>query len=228
MSREKVGFVCLAVLAFGIYLASLYGMIPSFVELREARHDFSAYVDMHPILGGGLFVSVYVIAAMLSLPITTALAVLAGFLFGTMLGTFSVAVGATIGATIIFIVVRYFFRNFFESHVGARMNSMSEEFRSNGFRDVLLLRLIPLIPFALLNVAIALTKVRLRQYVPATLMGILPFTFIYVNAGERLSEINSLDDVLSFRMLLVVSLVVTSAFVPIILRRRKKIQQNVA
>lgn len=228
MSREKIGFVLVVLVVFGIYLASLYGMVPSFVELRDLRHLFSQYVDMHPVLGGSLFILTYITAVALSLPIATALTVLAGFLFGVMLGTILVVLGATVGATIIFILARYFFRNFFESHFGARLSSVNEELRANGFRDVLLLRLTPLVSFSLLNVATALTKVRLRQYVPATLFGIVPFTLIYVKAGTRLSEIDSLGDVLSLQTLLVVSLVVASAFVPIILRRRKKIQQNVA
>lgn len=204
-----------------VYILQAQGLLMSFEEIRDQRGEIETFLMQDPLLGILIFAAIYITAVALSLPIATPLTVLSGFLFGSILGTGVVAVAATTGATIIFILARFFFREYFTEKFGNSVERVNRELTDNGFRDVLLLRLTPLVPFALINVATALTSVRIRDYVLATLIGTLPFTFVYVHAGSRLAELNSLSDVLSFQTLLAVSLVVVAAAVPLIIRRRK-------
>lgn len=197
MRRFSIGLVLAVAIAACIASLSYFEMLPTFEELRESRHEFSAYVDMHPVLSIIVFSLIYIVAVALSVPLATPLSILSGFLFGTVVGTLVVVFSATVGATAIFLLARYFFRDFFEEKFKARIDALKVESMVNGFRDILILRLIPAVPFALINVAAGFTRVRLREYVLATFLGIMPFSFVYVHAGMRLSEVSSLKDIAS-------------------------------
>lgn len=217
----------LAALYLGIFVVAYlfikrYGIMLSFEALMEARHEIESSLMKNPVLGAMLFSVIYISAIALSLPVATALTVLSGFLFGTILGTFIVVVSATVGAAIIFLLARYIFRDYFAKKIGDRISVVNRELTEHGFRDVLLLRLTPIVPFSFINIATALTSVRLRQYVLATAVGIVPFTFVYVQAGTRLAEIQSLSDIVSLQTVVVVSLVVVAAAIPFFIGRRRK------
>lgn len=208
MRRFSIGLLLAVVIGATVTSLSYFGMLPTFEELKESRHEFSTYVDMHPALSIIVFSLIYIVAVALSVPIATPLSILSGFLFGTVVGTFLVVFSATIGATVIFLLARYFFRDFFEEKFRTRIDTLKVESMLNGFRDILILRLIPAVPFALINVAAGFTRVRLREYVLATLFGIIPFSFVYVHAGMRLSEITSVKDILSSETFMFLSRVV--------------------
>jgi uncharacterized membrane protein YdjX (TVP38/TMEM64 family) len=101
--------------------------------------------------------------------------------------------------------------------VGTKLSSIKIGGEENGFRDILIARLVPAVPFSLINIIAGLTKVKVRDYVLATLIGIMPFSFVYVQAGVQLSEINSLSDIAS--SMTVMSRVALVLFVLYVLRR---------
>ena len=210
----------LAVIALVYYLNG-QDLFMTFEHVRDQRDELEAFIMRSPVAGILIFSAIYIGAVALSLPIATPLTVLAGFLFGSVLGTAVVGVTATIGATIIFLLARFFFRDFFMQKFGYRIRKIDAEFTTNGFRDVLLLRLAPVVPFVLINVATALTNTKTRDYILATFFGILPFTFVYVNAGNRLAELNSVSDIVSVQTVIAISLLVAAAAVPLVIRHRK-------
>ena len=219
--RYVLGLIFVAAVATLFVYLKMHGMLPSFEMVQEQRMAIEAFLMRDPVLGIGIFACIYIVAIALSLPVATPLTILSGFLFGRVLGTVIVVVSATVGATIIFVLTRFFFHRFFTRKFGDRLEVVNNEFTNHGFFDVLFLRLIPVIPFALINVGTALTSVRLQNYVLGTLLGIIPFTFIYVQAGTQLAHIKRVEDILSFETLLTVSLVVAgAAFVFFINRRR--------
>ena len=148
---------------------------------------------------------IYIVAVALSVPIATPLSVLAGFLFGTAFGTVLVVFSATAGATAIFILARYLFRDFFSAKAERFMATVKLESTKNGFRDILIARLIPAVPFSVINIVAGLTHVRLRDYVLATVLGIVPFSFVYVHAGTSLAEIQSVRDIASTETAMILS-----------------------
>ena len=77
------------------------------------------------------------------------------------------------------------------------MESVKLESTKNGFRDILIARLIPAVPFSVINIVAGLTHVKLRDYILATVLGIIPFSFVYVHAGTSLAEIQSIRDIAS-------------------------------
>jgi uncharacterized membrane protein YdjX (TVP38/TMEM64 family) len=171
--------------------------------------------------GPAVFVAVYVVATLCMLP-GALLTIGAGALFGLWGGTAAVVVGSNLGATAAFLLGRTLLRDWAEAMVRRHpmCSALDQAVADNGFRIVLLTRLSPLFPFNCLNYAFGLTRLSIRDYVGASIVGMLPgtFLFVYVGAGVRsLATIESRDTgglagQLMFAGGLVAALVVTAYF----------------
>ncbi len=147
------------------------------------------------VAGGVAYAGAYVLACVLMIP-GSLLTAGAGFLWGTLGGLVVVIPGAVLGATAAFLVARTFGRGFVASRLAgsARFAAIDRAVARNGFRTVLLLRLSPVLPFNLLNYALGLTSVRLRDYVMASALGMLPMTVLIVRAGALITDAARLPD----------------------------------
>lgn len=222
MKRLYAGLVAVVVVVGLVVYLNTNDILPSLEMVREERMMIEKYLMQRPVIGVTIFSVFYIVAVAFSLPIATPLSLLAGFLFGSVVGTIIVVVAATTGATIVFLLVRYFFYDTFRARFENKIRAVNKEVSEHGFQSILMLRLAPIFPFFLINACAGLTRVKLRNYVLATLVGIAPFSFVLVLAGERLGEIMSVRDVISFKTLVIVSLVVLAAYTPVIIRRRRK------
>ncbi len=140
-------------------------------------------------------------------------------MFGTVLGTVYVNLAATSGATLAFLAARYLFRDAVERRFGVKIESIQRGFARNPVSYLLTLRLIPLFPFFLVNLASGLTRIRLSTYVVATAIGILPGSAVYANAGRQLGAIDSLRDVASPGVVGAFVLLGLLALVPVLYQR---------
>lgn len=221
MKKVHVGLLLVLVLIGALTLLDMYGVFPTLEMIREDRMMIESYLMKNLLSGVVLFALLYILTVTFSLPIATPLTLLAGFLFGVPLGVSVVVVSATIGAVLVFLLVRYFFNEAFTEKLGTKVDAINGELTDHGIRSILLLRLAPIFPFFVINAGAGLTKVKLRDYTLATLIGIAPFSFVLVLAGKRLGEIMSVGDVISFETILVVSVVALSFFLPGVIRRQK-------
>lgn len=195
MSRQRTGFLFLIGLLVLLYYAHISDAIPSFYELRAARHILSTAVDTHPWSSSVYFFLAYFGVTFFGLPLRISLSIVGGFLFGALKGLLIMVPAAFLASVIGFMLTRYFFRTFFEMQVSSRLLSYNAPIRSNSFLLTVLLRLSPFVPFLLVTVGLALSRARLVWYALGTLVGILPQLAIYTYAGMRFSEIESLKDV---------------------------------
>lgn len=131
----------------------------------------------------------YVGVVALSLPGGLVLTLAGGFLFGWLVGGVVTVFAATAGATAIFLVARSSLGEVVASRAGPRLAGLASGFRANALSYLLFLRLVPIFPFWLVNIAPALLGVRLSTYVVATLIGIVPGTFAFAFAGEGLDSV---------------------------------------
>jgi uncharacterized membrane protein YdjX (TVP38/TMEM64 family) len=154
--------------------------------LRQHRAAIGAWVDAHPFLAAAIFVIAYVAVVACSIPAASPMTLAGGFLFGTAEGGSLVVGAATIGATILFLAARTALADLFRARLGPRVAKMEEGFRANAFNYLLVLRLVPLFPFFLVNLAAGLLGVRLSTYVLATIIGIIPATYVYAGLGNGL------------------------------------------
>jgi uncharacterized membrane protein YdjX (TVP38/TMEM64 family) len=112
-----------------------------------------------------------------------------GFLFGWVMGGSLTAVAATAGAAVIFLAARTSIGSALRERAGPLVNRMARGFREDAFNYLLFLRLAPVFPFWLVNIAPALFDMRLRPYVVATFVGILPGTYAYAFIGSGLDSV---------------------------------------
>ena len=184
--------------------------------IRESA-AWRAFAREHLLTSLAIFLAAEVAVVAMSIPVGIWMTFLAGYLFGIWVGAAVVAVGATSGAVVAFLAARYVFadwlhrvaRKRFARVLAATDRGLSE----HGTYFVLLLRLTPVFPFWVLNLALGLTRVHLRDYAWATLIGILPMVLVVANAGASLAEVTTLREILSPRVFLAMCLLPLAAFV---------------
>ncbi len=145
-----------------------------------------AFADLG-LLGPLLFAGVYALAATLMVP-ASPFTLAAGLLFGPVLGSATALVGATVGATGAFLLGRGLGREAIERFGGRRLAALDRHLATRGFVSLLLIRLVPLFPFNLVNVGSGVTGLRLREYVLATAVGIVPGTIAYAALGGTITD----------------------------------------
>ncbi len=118
----------------------------------------------------------------------------AGLLYGVVLGTLIVSPASVLGATLAFLIARYAARDWVSRKLEKYPNftAIDRAIEKNGFKMILLLRLQPVVPFNLLNYALGLTRIRLRDYVIASWIGMFPATVLYVYLGSVLHSVSDL------------------------------------
>jgi uncharacterized membrane protein YdjX (TVP38/TMEM64 family) len=173
------------------------GWLPSFDTIKANHAVLAEAYGRRPALVAAAFVAGYVAWAALALPAAVLLTLLAGAVFGTWLGTLLVSVASTVGAAIAFLSTRTLLRDALRRRAGARLAAIDRGVARDGAAYLLMLRLVPLLPFFMCNPLMGLTPMRLRTFCWATLVGMLPGTLLYVNAGTQLARLESVDGILS-------------------------------
>jgi uncharacterized membrane protein YdjX (TVP38/TMEM64 family) len=158
-------------------------------RIATHRATLKAFLSDHAVLAPFLYVCLYVCAIALSLPIGFVLTLAGGLLFGWLLGGVCAVVGATIGATIIFLAARSSLGEALGEKAGPWLIKLREGFKDNALSYMLFLRLVPVFPFLLVNLAPAVLGVPLNVYVIGTALGIIPGTFAIASAGAGLDSI---------------------------------------
>lgn len=202
-------------LAIGAFYALGLNETLSWSALRERQAELHAQIAERPVLCASAFFLLYVVVAGLALPITPVLSFTAGVLFGRWWGIVLVNLASTTGATLAFLSSRYLFRALVQRRYGDRLAALQREAAVGGAYYLMALRLMFVVPFSLVNVAMGLTPMRVWTFWWVSQLGMLPFSFLVVNAGAELSEIRSLEDLLSWQVLTALALL---SVVPLVLR----------
>lgn len=171
-------------------------------SLQDRQRALTDYVSKQPAQAAALYFLSYVSIAALSLPGASLITLLGGALFGVVWGSVLVSFASTIGACLAFIFARYLFRDMVDRRFGDKMQAVNEGIEKEGAFYLFGLRLIPLIPYFVVNLLMGLTKIRLWLFFIVSQLGMLPATVVYVNAGTQLAKLSSLSDVLSAELIL--------------------------
>jgi len=183
--------------------------------VRSHLTEFNTWVDANFVVAILAFFVLYAVITGLSLPVAPILSLLAGALFGRFLGTGIVLLAATIGATLAFLSSRFLLRDWVQLRFGKRLEAFNRGVERDGAYYLFTLRLVPLFPFFLINLGMGLTAMRTWTYFCVSLIGMLPGTFLYVNAGRALATLESPRDIVSLEIVL--SLVLLGV-VPLLIR----------
>lgn len=165
--------------------------------LKSKQVAIESYRITNPRLTIVIYGLVYIAVTGLSLPGATVLTLAGGAVFGLFWGTVIVSFASTIGATLAFLAARFLFRDAVKSRFGARWREIDEGVNREGAFYLFTLRLIPLFPFFIINLAMGLTALSTRTFYWVSQVGMLAGTIVYVNAGTQLAKIESLSGILS-------------------------------
>lgn len=222
-TRSLSGLLLAALIVAVIVIGLQHG--PSLAALQGSRQALTLHAATHPFLFAGGFFTVYVAYAAAALPGIEVLSLAAGALFGLIEGTVLVSFASTLGATLAMLASRFLFRDAVVRHFGARLQGIDRGLARDGAFYLFSLRLIPAVPFFLINLLAGLAPIRARTYWWVSQLGMLPATLVYVNAGTRLGEVTSLSGLLSpaliGSLLLLAILPWLARAVMAILRRRR-------
>jgi uncharacterized membrane protein YdjX (TVP38/TMEM64 family) len=183
--------------------------------VKGNRDALLGFTEEHFASALALAFAIYVGAVAFSLPVATILTLTVGFLFGRWIGTALTVAAATTGATAVFLAARYLFAEAAQRRMGELGARINAGFTANAFSYLLFLRLVPVFPFFLVNLAPALTGIKLRTFVLATLVGVVPGTFVYVNLGQALGRIESTRELVSPQVLGALALLGLVALLPV-------------
>jgi pyruvate/2-oxoglutarate dehydrogenase complex dihydrolipoamide dehydrogenase (E3) component/uncharacterized membrane protein YdjX (TVP38/TMEM64 family) len=183
-----------AILAFFLLDLGSYLTLDS---LKAQQAALATLVEERPLSVATGFFSLYIAATALSLPGAAILTLAAGAIFGLWLGTLIVSFASAIGASLAFLSSRYLLRDWVKARFGTRVEVIDRGIARDGAFYLLTLRLIPVFPFFLINLAMGLTAMRLPVFYLVSQAGMLLGTLVFVNAGTQLARIESTADVLS-------------------------------
>ena len=221
MNSKKVILLIIALLAVGLFFWFDLQRFLTLESLKAKRQTLLDFYATHTLAMVAGFMAVYIIQTALSLPGAAILSLASGAVFGSMMGTVYAVVSASIGATLAFLVTRYLLRDFVLARFGSRLEGMNRELEQRGLNYLLFLRLVPVFPFFLINLAAGLTRLPLRTFMVGTLLGIVPGGFVYVNAGASLATITSLSGIASPRVLGSFALLGLFALLPVLYSKFK-------
>lgn len=184
-------FLPLAVIAAGLaagYAAGLqdYLTLAVLAEQRETIKAFVAERQFMSILG---YFVLYTVAVAFAFPAASVLTIFAGFVFGWWVAAILTVFAATLGATAIFLAARSACGDLLRKRAGPFMAKLAEGFSRDAFSYLLVLRLAPVFPFLVVNIAPAFFDIRLRTYAAATFLGIIPGTVAYSWLGQGLDSV---------------------------------------
>ena len=165
--------------------------------LRQSKDTFTQLYDTHGVIVLVTYMGIYVIVAALSIPGATIMTLAGGAIFGRIFGTFAVSIASTTGATLACLIARYLLRDWVETRFRSKLQPLNAGIDKEGAFYLFTLRLVPVFPFFLVNLAMGLTKIRIPTYFFVSMIGMLPGTFVYVNAGTELAKLDSLKGILS-------------------------------
>jgi uncharacterized membrane protein YdjX (TVP38/TMEM64 family) len=186
-----VRFLPLVVLASALAAILLSGLHKS-ISLEAivgVRDRFQAVLTEHRLLSILIYIGAYALAVALSVPGALFITIAGGLMFGWLMGGAAAVAGASTGAVLIYLAAKTAFGDVLREKAGPWLARMIDGFKQDALSYLLFLRLIPAIPFFVVNIAAALLGVPLRSYVIGTVIGIIPATFAFATVGAGLDSV---------------------------------------
>ena len=184
--------------------------------IKSSQAQLEAWRAAQPLRAALIFFAIYALTTALSLPGATVLTLAGGAIFGLGWGTLLISFASSIGATLAFLASRWLLGDWVQARFGERMATLNAGIARDGALYLLTLRLVPVVPFFVVNLAMGLTRIRPLTFYWVSQLGMLAGTLVYVNAGTQLARIDSLSGVVSPGVL--GSLIVLGVF-PLVARK---------
>ena len=196
-TAKRWGLLAALVLAVVAFFAFGLGRYLSLEFIKSQQGQLEAWRAANPLVAALTFFGIYIAVTALSLPGATILTLAAGAIFGLGWGSLIASFAASIGATLAFLISRLVLRDWVQARFGERLAAINDGVRRDGAFYLFTLRVVPLFPFFLINLAMGLTHIGVLTFYWVSQLGMLVGTVVYVNAGTQLARIDKLSDVAS-------------------------------
>ena len=197
MRLRQIMLLLLLALVIGAFVALDLGRYLSFEQLKASQAGFNQLYAQQPFTVAAVYFGVYVLATALSFPGAVIITLAGGAVFGLGWGLLIVSFASTLGATLAFWASRFVLRDWVESRFGQRLADINAGVDKEGAFYLFTLRLIPVVPFFLINLLMGLTRMKSWTYYWVSQIGMLAGTAVYVNAGTQLAQLDSVQGILS-------------------------------
>ncbi len=202
MSLSRIITIIVALGIIGSFFALDLGQYLTLEYVKSQQALLNEMVLTRPVEIAAIFFLGYVAVTAASLPGAAILTLVAGAMFGVWWGTLLVSFASSIGATLAMLIARFILREQVEARFGAQLSGINKGVEKEGAFYLFTLRLVPLFPFFAINLLMGLTKIKALTFFVVSQIGMLAGTFVYVNAGTQLAQIESMADILSVELLL--------------------------
>ena len=205
-NKIKIGLlivILLAIIAFFFYDIQQYTTLD---YIKAKQQNILEYYKQNFFFVLVLFIFLYVLVTALSLPVATFLTLVGGALFGFSTGLIIVSFASTIGATLAFLMARFLAQNYVQKNFKNQLSKINKKFKSEGSFYLFALRLVPVVPFFIINVVMGLMTIKTWTFYWVSQLGMLPGTIVYVYAGTQLAQIETFSDITSPSMLIAFAL----------------------
>lgn len=208
-------FVLAAALAFVFHFDEYL----TFAHFKANRQHLQDFVAAHYVYAVLLYIGIYTLLVSFALPTGGLLTLAGGFLFGALQGTIYAVISATAGATAAFLMTRYLLVDYVERRYPRYAQRLNKEIARYGYNYMLVLRLITFVPFFLINLVAGVTRLSAITFIWTTALGIIPATAAFAFAGQQLATIDSMKDIISYKLMLSFSLLALIASIPMLFGR---------
>lgn len=191
--RSVLGLIVIGIVLIGFQWGWFEALTFDHLKLRQAELQF--WTESHFVKAILAYFFIYVAVTALSIPGAAVMSLAGGAIFGSFWGTLLVSFASTVGATLCFLGSRFLFREVISRKFADTYERVDRGLREEGAFYLFSLRLIPAVPFFVINLVFGLTRMSISRFYVVSQVGMLPGTFVYVNAGTRLGEIAKISDV---------------------------------
>ena len=185
-----------------------FNKILSFDTIKATYQDIQILINKSYILYYSAFFILYIVVTAFALPISLIKTLLAGALFGFWPGLILVSFASSIGSTFCFLFSRYALRAYIQKRFSNYLEKINKGIETDGWLYLLFLRLSPIFPFFIINLVFGLTKMKTLEFYVVSQIGMFIATAIFVNAGVQISNLNSLEEILSLKIVASLTVIV--------------------
>ena len=196
-STSKLILILLIIGFIVSFFAFDLGQYFSLAYIKEQQEAFNHFYRDNRALTITIYMLIYILVTALSLPGATVMTLAGGALFGLWAALVAVSFASSIGATLAFLVSRFLLRDWVQAKFGDKLKSINAGVEKDGGFYLFSLRLVPIFPFFVINLVMGLTPLKTSLFYLVSQVGMLPGTFVYVNAGTQLGQLESAGGILS-------------------------------
>jgi len=219
LSKARLMLLFFLVLVISLFYFFKLGQYFTIEGIKAHRLVLQQSIEKNYVAAVSGFIMIYILLTSITLPFAVIMTVIGGFLFGTFWGAIYSNIAATIGSSIAFLMIRYIFGGWLHKTFGHKLKTFRREFERYGYSYLLSIHFSSVVPLFVINILAGLANVSPWTFFWTTSVGTLPGFFVYAFAGKQLTQITTIRDVFSLKIILAFVLLAILASIPVILRR---------